>query len=86
MCIERYRDAARGECDIHVFSYDNEPQLMITKEAGEPLDEEERIMGSTGWDSRGSEVPLTYDGIMTPQECLELAATLEARLEAHETL
>ena len=80
MRIEKYRDAARGECDIHVFSYDGEPQVEITKEAGKALDEEERIMYSTGWDARGSEVPLTYDGIMTSQECLELAATLEARL------
>lgn len=73
--LATYKAGAEGRVFIHKFALDGEPREIIIEE--ETIDTTDILQDGT--ESEGALV-VTYEGLMTPEECLERASILETQL------
>lgn len=81
--IDYYRAGANGEHDIHIFAINGEVQRAVTTAPGAAVSDEEMAYSLVGFDMDGTQVPVTYEGVMSPAVCSEFADRLTDQLSGY---
>lgn len=76
----RYRSAAEGEIVIHSFSINGSRIRELRAAPYKPLDADEWSWGTHGDESDAHLGPAEYDGVLSREECAEIAESFQATI------